>query len=187
MICRLFCLSAPVRPLSRWRPAAALALAAPAALRAGRRQAGAARPPKPPRIKKALEQKFPGARSRAASTKTPYFGLYEVQFDDRIVYTDAKVEVPPRRLGLRHRVEDQPDRGAAAQAEPRRRREPAARPRDQEGQGQRRAQAHRVLRRRLPVLRQAREGTEDRRQRHDLHVPVPDRPAASGCGAQVAG
>lgn len=42
-------------------------------------------------IKKALEQKFPGAEVRGV-TKTQYFGLYEVQFDDRIVYTDAKAK-----------------------------------------------------------------------------------------------
>ncbi len=42
-------------------------------------------------IKKSLEQKFPGAEVRGV-TKTPYFGLYEVQFDDRIVYTDAKAK-----------------------------------------------------------------------------------------------
>jgi thiol:disulfide interchange protein DsbC len=40
-------------------------------------------------IKKALEQKFPGAEVRGVA-KTPYLGLYEVQFDDRIVYTDTK-------------------------------------------------------------------------------------------------
>ena len=40
-------------------------------------------------VKKALEQKFPGAEVRGV-VKTPYFGLYEIQFDDRIVYTDAK-------------------------------------------------------------------------------------------------
>jgi thiol:disulfide interchange protein DsbC len=39
-------------------------------------------------IKKTLEQKFPGAEVRGV-TKSPYFGLYEIQFDDRIVYTDA--------------------------------------------------------------------------------------------------
>jgi thiol:disulfide interchange protein DsbC len=42
-------------------------------------------------IKKALEQKFPGAEVRGV-TKTQYFGLYEVQFDDRIIYTDAKAK-----------------------------------------------------------------------------------------------
>jgi len=40
-------------------------------------------------IKKVLEQKFPGAEVRGIS-KTQYLGLYEVQFDDRIVYTDTK-------------------------------------------------------------------------------------------------
>ena len=42
-------------------------------------------------IKKILEQKFPGAEVRGV-TKSAYFGLYEVQFDDRIVYTDAKAK-----------------------------------------------------------------------------------------------
>jgi len=42
-------------------------------------------------IKKALEQKFPGGDIRGI-VKTPYFGLYEVQFDDRVLYTDAKVK-----------------------------------------------------------------------------------------------
>ena len=39
-------------------------------------------------LKKVLEQKFPGAEIRGVA-KTPYFGLYEVMFEDRIVYTDA--------------------------------------------------------------------------------------------------
>ncbi len=42
-------------------------------------------------IKKALEQKFPGGDIRGV-VKTPYFGLYEVQFDDRVLYTDAKAK-----------------------------------------------------------------------------------------------
>jgi len=42
-------------------------------------------------LKKVLEQKFPGAEVRGV-TKSPYFGLYEVQFDDRIIYTDAKAK-----------------------------------------------------------------------------------------------
>ena len=42
-------------------------------------------------LKKVLEQKFPGAEIRDIA-KTPYFGLYEVMFDDRIVYTDAKAK-----------------------------------------------------------------------------------------------
>ncbi len=42
-------------------------------------------------LKKVLEQKFPGAEVRSV-TKSPYFGLFEVLFDDRIVYTDAKAK-----------------------------------------------------------------------------------------------
>jgi thiol:disulfide interchange protein DsbC len=42
-------------------------------------------------VKSLLEQKFPGAQVANVS-KSPYFGLYEAQFEDRIVYTDAKVQ-----------------------------------------------------------------------------------------------
>ena len=41
-------------------------------------------------VKKLLETKFPGAVISSVA-KSPYFGLYEVRFDDRLVYTDAKV------------------------------------------------------------------------------------------------
>jgi thiol:disulfide interchange protein DsbC len=41
-------------------------------------------------VKKLLEAKFPGAPITHVS-KSPYFGLYEAQFDDRMIYTDAKV------------------------------------------------------------------------------------------------
>jgi thiol:disulfide interchange protein DsbC len=41
-------------------------------------------------VKTLLESKFPGAVISNV-VKSPYFGLYEVQFDDRIVYTDANV------------------------------------------------------------------------------------------------
>jgi thiol:disulfide interchange protein DsbC len=41
-------------------------------------------------IKKALEDKFPGA-TIGGIVKSPYAGLFEVQFDDQLVYTDAKV------------------------------------------------------------------------------------------------
>ena len=41
-------------------------------------------------VKQQLEAKFPGAMVSNV-TKSPYFGLYEVQFDDRMIYTDAKV------------------------------------------------------------------------------------------------
>jgi thiol:disulfide interchange protein DsbC len=41
------------------------------------------------KLKKLLEDKFEGAAIGNVA-KSPYFGLYEVQFDDQIVYTDAK-------------------------------------------------------------------------------------------------
>jgi thiol:disulfide interchange protein DsbC len=41
-------------------------------------------------IRKALEQKFPGAQIRNVA-RSPYFGLYEVMLDDTLVYTDPKV------------------------------------------------------------------------------------------------
>jgi thiol:disulfide interchange protein DsbC len=48
------------------------------------------RSPEASAIKKLLEQRFEGVTIGNIS-KTPYFGLYEVQFDDQLVYTDAKV------------------------------------------------------------------------------------------------
>ena len=41
-------------------------------------------------IRKALEQKFPGADIRHVA-KTDYLGLYEVLLDDNLIYTDPKV------------------------------------------------------------------------------------------------
>jgi len=41
-------------------------------------------------IKKLLEQKFDGVKVSSVA-KSPYGGLYEVMFDDQIVYTDPKV------------------------------------------------------------------------------------------------
>lgn len=41
-------------------------------------------------IKKAVEQRFPGA-TVSSVTKTPYFGLYEVFIENDIIYTDEKV------------------------------------------------------------------------------------------------
>lgn len=45
--------------------------------------------PETARLKKTLEDRFPGAEVRSV-LKTAYFGLYEVMLDDRIVYTDAR-------------------------------------------------------------------------------------------------
>ena len=44
----------------------------------------------PAQVKKLLEQKFQGA-TVGSVTKSAYLGLYEVQFDEQLVYTDAKV------------------------------------------------------------------------------------------------
>ena len=41
-------------------------------------------------MKAQLEVKFPGAVVSNVA-KSPYFGLYEAKFDDRMVYTDANV------------------------------------------------------------------------------------------------
>jgi thiol:disulfide interchange protein DsbC len=41
-------------------------------------------------VKKLVQQRFPGAEVQSV-TKTPYFGLYEVQFEGQLIYTDAKV------------------------------------------------------------------------------------------------
>ena len=41
-------------------------------------------------VKALIEAKFPGAAVSNVA-RSPYFGLYEAQFDDRMIYTDAKV------------------------------------------------------------------------------------------------
>jgi thiol:disulfide interchange protein DsbC len=44
----------------------------------------------PAAVKKLVEQKFPGATVRNIA-KSPYFGLYEIQLEDQMIYTDSKV------------------------------------------------------------------------------------------------
>ena len=177
-------------------PLAALALAFPALATAQ----GAAPPtPAPARaakqaapltpeaqaVRKLMLERFPGADVRHVA-KTNYFGLFEVMLDDQIMYVDREGRLRHRRIDLRREGEDQPDRAPQPRAQPRRLERPAAQPRHQEGQGQRLAQARRVLRRGLPVLRAPRADAEGRQRRHHLHVPLPDRPAAPGRRAQVA-
>jgi thiol:disulfide interchange protein DsbC len=41
-------------------------------------------------VKQLIEAKFPGATVSNVA-RSPYFGLYEAQFDERLIYTDAKV------------------------------------------------------------------------------------------------
>jgi thiol:disulfide interchange protein DsbC len=84
----------PVTALSIRRRAIALAVAAGAtfAVTAAAQAQPAAAPltAEATTVKKALEQKFQGAHIGSVS-KSPYFGLYEVLFDEQLVYTDAKV------------------------------------------------------------------------------------------------
>ncbi len=84
--------------LLRTRSAAAVAVAAMAfawatvpVLAATSADPTAATPPEAAAIKKQLELKFPGATVGVIS-KSPYFGLFEVQFDHQLVYTDAKAK-----------------------------------------------------------------------------------------------
>ena len=107
-------------------------------------------------IKKSLEQKFPGVTVGAIS-KSPYFGLFEVQFDNQMIYTDVKA-----KYILVGSVYDADTKTNLTEARMRKLNrvdmaQPADGPGVQARQGQRRAQAHRLFRRRLPVLRQARE------------------------------
>jgi thiol:disulfide interchange protein DsbC len=48
-------------------------------------------PPEAASIRKTLEQKFPGV-TVGVITKSPYFGLFEVQFDHQLIYTDTKAK-----------------------------------------------------------------------------------------------
>ena len=73
------------------RPALPLLVAALAAGAVSAQTAAPAASAEATAIRKTLQEKFPGAEIKGI-TKTGYLGgLYEVQFDDRIVYTDPKV------------------------------------------------------------------------------------------------
>ena len=82
--------------LLRTRIAAAVAVAALAftwaavpVLAATSADSATATPPEAALIRKTLEQKFQGT-SVGVITRSPYFGLFEVQFDNQLIYTDAK-------------------------------------------------------------------------------------------------
>jgi len=84
--------------LLRTRIAAAVAIAALAfawaavpVLAATSNETITAPPPEAAAIKKQLELKFPGGVVGVIS-KSPFFGLFEVQFDNQMIYTDAKVK-----------------------------------------------------------------------------------------------
>jgi thiol:disulfide interchange protein DsbC len=67
-------------------PAAGNAAAPAAAAPAAASPAGEAA-----KLKKLLEQKFPGA-TVSNVTKTSYFGLYEAMLEDKLIYTDTKAQ-----------------------------------------------------------------------------------------------
>ena len=84
--------------LLRTRMAAAIAVAALAltwaavpVLAATSTDPAAAVPPEAAFIRKTLAQKFPGSAVGAIS-RSPFAGLFEVQFDSQIIYTDAKAK-----------------------------------------------------------------------------------------------
>ena len=70
--------------------AACLALAAQAAVAAQDAAQSDAMTPEAAAVKKLIQSRFPGA-AVGVVVKSPYFDLYEAQFDERLVYTDAKV------------------------------------------------------------------------------------------------
>jgi thiol:disulfide interchange protein DsbC len=71
--------------------ALAFAWAAMPVLAATANDAVSATPPEAAGIKRALEQNFPGV-TVGVIAKSPYFGLFEVQFDNQMVYTDARAK-----------------------------------------------------------------------------------------------
>jgi thiol:disulfide interchange protein DsbC len=91
MIVRKSTLSRTIHALRAALAAAAIACTALPAAAATAADVQAAPPPEAAALKKTLEQKFPGARI-SAITRSPYFGLFEIQFDDQLIYTDAKAK-----------------------------------------------------------------------------------------------
>jgi protein-disulfide isomerase len=59
--------------------------------------AEAAASPEAAAIRKALEQKFPGAQITHVA-KSGYLGLYEVMLDDNLIYTDANAAQKSRQI-----------------------------------------------------------------------------------------
>ena len=86
-----FCMSRTILVLGAALTAVALACGAGPAGAATTADVQVSTPPEAAALKKSLEQKFPGAKI-GLITRSAYFGLFEVQFDDQLVYTDAKAK-----------------------------------------------------------------------------------------------
>ena len=125
-------------------------------------------------VRKAFVAKFPKAEVHSV-TKLPYLGLYEIIVEGEVLYADDNFDYLIDGNIISTKNHEQPDRAEEAQALGDSVHRAAARARNQEGQGQRRAQDGGVLRSRLPILQARRGRPGQARQRHDLHVPLPDR------------
>ncbi|MFI4953280.1 MAG: DsbC family protein [Burkholderiales bacterium] len=67
-----------------------VALSASAQTQEGASRVDAFTTPELAAVRQLIEAKFPGAAVSNVA-RSPYFGLYEAQFEDRMIYTDAKV------------------------------------------------------------------------------------------------
>ena len=124
-------------------------------------------------IRAEMEKKFPYSKIISVS-KTPYFGLYEVAFDDRLVYTDEKMtylfsgNIIDMHT-LKNLTEAREKQLYAIEF-----RYFAIRLRNQECEGQRQEKAGGLHRSELPVLQETgkRDGQSD--QCNGLHFRVSD-------------
>ncbi len=115
------------------------------------------------------------ARTVSNVAKSPYFGLYEAQFDDRMVYTDAKVTLRAGWFDIRRQHQAEPYRRATAPAQSCCLGLVAPGPRVQAREGQRDAQVRHLLGRRLPILQADRKRDKAARRRNNLYLPLSDR------------
>ena len=125
-------------------------------------------------VRKAFVAKFPKAQVHSV-TKLPYLGLYEIVVEGEVLYADEKFDylIDGNIISTKTMTNLTEQRKRKLSAIPFD--ELPLESRIQEGQGQRRAQAGGVLRPRLSILQARGERPRQARQRHDLHVPVPDR------------
>ena len=176
------------------------ACAAPLPRVPSRPRAAASPPPPPTRLPRRRRRHRRGRRHQEAargeiprrarsrtSTKSPYFGLYEVHVrrpdrlhrrqgqatcsSARCTTPKSKTNLTEERLRKLNRVDvgDLPLDLAIKKVK---------------GNGERKLVVFSDAD--CPFCARLEQDAEGRRQRHDLHVPLSDRPAASGRGAQVA-